>query len=277
MEELKIHTSLPNGVKIALQRENDPDCVAVEFVKAAQHARKQGKKSIWGLPVGPTSHHEPLIRLFESERLDLSNVVTFNLDEYLDGEMQWIPESSPISFRGIIQQTLFDELDRIAVERSIPKENRRFPDPNACDRYTDLIRWYGGLDLCFLGLGLDGHIAFNEPIPSTKMSSSEYPALTTRTVALHPKTIIQNFARYFVNRMWEPEHGLAEIPTHAVTMGMREILSARRIIMRPDSFERGMLRRILFDPPTPELPASYLQHHPDCVFLVNDRDAAEIV
>ena len=136
--------------------------------------------------------------------------------------------------------------------------------PNGCavdlagegKRYDEHISELGGIDLQLLGIGLDGHIGFNEP--------DKYFVKTTHVVDLHESTIKAN-SRFFAN--------IDEVPRRAITMGMVSIMQAKKIlIVVSGKGKADIVKKAFFGPVTPEVPASVLQLHND-VTLVGDRDA----
>ena len=247
-------------IRVASQEEVTFDGVAAEFCRITEANNAAGRTTQWALPVGPTGHHRPLVRRFKEEGCDFSRVSTFNLDEYLDAEGQWVDSGWDMSFRGIMDRTLFSLLDDPA--RAIKPENIHFPDPLDCGKITRAIDACGGLDVCMLVLGLNGHIAFNEPAESEdEISVEDFGRLETRVLPLAPRTVLQNFAgREFKHMPF--------IPSRAVTLGMKEILSAERILMWAGTWDTHIMHRALLGPVTPLVPASYLQRHPDCTFII---------
>jgi glucosamine-6-phosphate deaminase len=172
------------------------------------------------------------------------NVVTFNLDEYAG-----ISCEHPGSYCSFMQGVLFDHVD-------IRRENAHIPDGTApdldaeCARYERDIAAAGGLDLTFLGLGSNGHIAFNEP--GTPWSSR------TRVVELTESTRAANAALF-------PE----EVPRRAITMGIATILSSRRIVLLASGErKRAAIERLRGGEMTEDFPASALRKHADVTVLV---------
>jgi len=250
-------------IRVAAQEEVTLAGVAAEFCRITVENNKAGRTTQWALPVGPTGHHKPLVRMFKEEGCDFSRVSTFNLDEYLDAKGQWVDLAWEMSFRGIMDRTFFSLLDD--PSRAIKRENIHFPDPLDCGKITRTIEACGGLDICLLGLGLNGHIAFNEPVESEdEISVEDFGNLETRVILLTPKTILQNFA-------WRDFKHMPFIPSRAVTLGMKEILSAKRILMWAGTWETDIMHRALLGPITPLVPASYLQQHPDCTWIIPEK------
>ena len=181
-----------------------------------------------GLPAGntPTGMYEELVRL----QLDFSKVHTFNLDEYVG-----LAPADPRSFHAYMRKTFFDRIN-------LPQENIYFPD----EKYEETIRRAGGIDLMVLGVGLNGHIAFNEP----------GSALTSRTrvVTLAPETVAP--------------------VRQGITMGVATILEARQILLLVSgTSKREILRRALEEPVQESLPASALQLHSNLT-VIADRAAS---
>ena len=133
--------------------------------------------------------------------------------------------------------------------------------PNGCasdldaegERYDKLIESLGGIDIQLLGIGLDGHIGFNEP--------DDVFIGKTHRVALDESTIEAN-ARFFQDK--------SQVPTHAITMGIKSIMNARKILLIANGKDKKeILEKALYGPVTPEVPASILQLHPDLTVICN--------
>ena len=254
-------------IRVASQEEVTFDGVAAEFCRVTEENTAAGRSTQWALPVGPTGHHKPLLRMFREERCDFSRVSTFNLDEYLDPQGRWVDPELEMSFRGIMDRTFFSLLDDPA--RAIQPENIHFPDPLDCGKMTRTIEACGGLDACMLGFGLNGHIAFNEPAESEEdISVEDFGNLETRVLRLAPRTVLQNFAH-------RDYKYIPFIPSRAVTLGMKEILSSRRILMWAGTWDTDIMHRALLGPVTPLVPGSYLQRHPDCTWIIPEKVIGE--
>ena len=165
---------------------------------------------------------------------NFSNVITFNLDEYV-GLNGWHPQS----YNHFMYENLF---------KSLTFKKRFFPSVNGVDLYDDLIEAYGGIDIQILGIGTNGHIAFNEP--GTPRNSK------THVVNVSENTIKDN-SRFL--------YSIDEVPTHARTMGIETIMKAKRIyLVARGSHKKDILERAVNGDITPEVPASFLQEHPNC-------------
>lgn len=208
--------------------------------------------SVLGLPTGSTvlGLYGRLRDYYWKGDLDFSRVRTFCLDEYvgLDGDNRQ-------SFGYYMNKHLFDHIN-------IEDGNAHLPDGLAadleeeCERYNDLIESLGGVDVQVLGLGGNGHIGFNEP--------GDYFKKSTHLVNLDESTISAN-ARFFKS--------IDEVPREAITVGVGNILSAKKIILCVSGEQKAdILRQVLTGNVTPQVPASILQFHPDCI-VVADEDA----
>ena len=204
-------------------------------------------KTVLGLPTGttPIGAYRQLIEWYKKGDLDFSQVTTFNLDEYLG-----LDGSHPQSYRYFMDNQLFDHVN-------IRKGNTHVPDGTAadpeaeCELYEQAIKEAGGIDLQVLGIGNNGHIGFNEP-------GAAYEK-TTNVTELTESTIEAN-SRLFASK--------EEVPTKALTMGMKTIMHARRILLLVSGQHKlDILNAALHGPITPEVPASLLQLHPDLTVI----------
>lgn len=219
-----------------------------------------GKPTVMIVPVGPVGQYSRLARICNIERMSLHNLWLFNMDEYLTEEGQWLPIDHPLSFRGHMQRSLLDLLDD---ELAPPAEQVVFPDPHDLQSVPKMMARLGGVDVCYGGIGINGHIAFNEPPePGEQMSDEEFADLPTRVVRLARETRT-------INSVTVAGGNIPLIPQSAVTVGMRECLSAREIRLyanRP--WQRSVIRRVLHGPVTAEVPCSLVQTHSNASLTV---------
>lgn len=210
-------------------------------------------QSVLGLATGstPIGLYQCLVEKYRAGELDFSRIRSVNLDEYLGLS----PEDDQ-SYRYFMNENLFRHININLANTYVPDGIAK--DPVAeCARYDELICRLGGIDMQLLGIGNNGHIGFNEPANTF--------ALSTHCVALTESTIQAN-ARFFADS--------EQVPQQALTMGIGQIMRARRVIVIASGSEkREALRKAFWGPVTPEVPASILQMHPD-VTLVMDRQAA---
>ncbi len=210
--------------------------------------------AVLGLATGgtPIRCYAELIRLHQEAGLDFSQVRTFNLDEYVG-----LAPDHPQSYRRFMEEQLFDKLN-------IPREQTHVPNGLAddfeqfADAYEQQIREAGGIDLQLLGIGRDGHIAFNEPGSSL--------ASRTRLKCLTQETIDDN-ARFF--------EASEEVPSLAVTMGVGTILEAREcLLLAAGSGKASAIRLAVEGPVSAQVTASALQLHRRATIVLDAEAAA---
>ena len=223
---------------------------------AAQFVAQQVKKNphtVLGLPTGgtPLSMYSHIAALYREGKVDFSDVVTFNLDEYLG-----LGPEHEQSYYYFMNQNLYSKVN-------LKKENIHIPSGVApdmeqeCRDYDEKIKAAGGIDLMVLGIGPNGHIGFNEP-------DGELQA-ATHLVDLTQETIQAN-ARFFSD--------ISQVPVKAITMGVGTILNAKRILMLISGENKQKIARELFEGNiTTQNPSSLLRVHPDVTVLL-DKAAA---
>ncbi|MDD6603053.1 MAG: glucosamine-6-phosphate deaminase [Eubacteriales bacterium] len=216
----------------------------------------QKPDSVLGLATGstPIKAYDHMIKLYRQGAVDFSQVTTFNLDEYCNLDIK-----DKNSYHSFMYENLFNNIN-------IPDENINFLDGNAadveqeCKNYEKKIKQAGGIDIQLLGIGSNGHIAFNEPAESFQRWS--------HIVALKESTIKDN-SRFF--------NSIEEVPTHALTMGIGSIMQAKRILIIALSEHKAKaVKQVIDGQVTPQCPASVLQFHPD-VTLMLDKGAASLL
>ncbi len=215
----------------------------------------KGKNTVMIVPVGPVFQYRRFARLANMEQMDCSRVYLFNMDEYLTDDRQWVPADHPLSFRGFMQRELYDRLEGVSV---IPEENRFFPEPGKEAELWEKMQELGGVDLALGGIGIRGHIAFNEALDETEhMSNEEFRALPTRILPLTKETRT-------INSVTGLGGYIDGIPRWCITIGMKEILSARKIRFYLNrEWQKGIIRVICLDPVSGHAPATFFQEHPD--------------
>jgi len=229
-------------------------CLAARLVARAIRAKPH---LVLGLATGRTMErvYEELVRFHREEGLDFSHCHTFNLDEFVG-----LGPDDPHSFRRFMETRLFSKVN--LDSRNIHFLNGLAQDLHAeCEAYERQIRTCGGIDLQLLGIGVDGHIGFNEPL-SALMSR-------TREKALTPATIRQ-YAPFFGSPRRVPKRG--------ITMGVGTILESRTCLLLATGEEKAkVVARAVEGPMTAMISASALQLHPSCCVVVDEAAAAELV
>src|SRR5438552_18378538 len=205
--------------------------------------------AVLGMATGstPLGLYQELVRLYKAGHVDFSRVTTFNLDEYVG-----LPANHPQSYHYFMREHFFQHVN-------IPQHNINIPSgttsnyPAFCQWYEGRIAECGGIDVQILGIGSDGHIAFNEP--GSSLSSR------TRLKTLSKSTIDDN-ARFFNSR--------EEVPVYAITMGVGTILEARKIVLLANGKKKAeAVAQAVEGPVTSMITASALQLHPDSTVYVD--------
>ncbi|MDD3155559.1 MAG: 6-phosphogluconolactonase [Victivallaceae bacterium] len=208
-----------------------------------------------GLATGNTmlTLYRLLAEKWKAANTDLSQLHTWNLDEYAGPDGEAVPESHPLSYRRYMRENLFGRIDPAL---GFDESRAHFPNPKHPETFDAALEQTGGIDLQLLGIGFNGHIAFNEPIAESQIGRAEFAALPSRLIALTPLTIETN------QRL--TAEGEDIVPRHAATMGMRQILEAKKLLLLACFPEQEKpLREIRGGRVTSELPASYLLDAPD--------------
>lgn len=258
IEELLKRTKIPLEV---LDTDDDIyyDMVRV-MMEEIRRNNSLSKNTVFIVPVGPVFQYRRFVRLANLEQLDCSHVYIFNMDEYLTDERQWIPETDPLSFRGFMKRELYSRLEGAAF---IPEENRFFPEPGNEAFIWRKMQELGGVDMALGGIGIKGHIAFNEALdPEVEMSNEDFRQLPTRILPLTKETKT-------INSVTGLGGYIDGVPNWCITVGMKEILSARKIRFYMNrEWQRGILRKICLDEVSGHAPATFFQEHPDAKLCV---------
>ncbi len=239
-------------MKVIVTKDYTQMCKLASRIFAAQITLKP--ESVLGLATGstPVGMYNELVEMYKEGRVDFSKVRTVNLDEYagLDG-------SNDQSYRYFMNHNLFDHIN-------IDKENTNVPNGVAadlqaeCERYEQVVADMGGVDIQLLGIGNNGHIAFNEPC-------EEFPE-KTHIVDLTQNTIEAN-ARFFSS--------MDEVPKKALTMGIGTIMKAKKIVLLANGAKKAQtIYDTVYGPITPKVPASVLRLHPDVTIFADEEAAA---
>lgn len=212
---------------------------------------KNKPNCVLGLATGssPVGAYKKLAEYNAKGELDFSKATSVNLDEY-----EGLDSSNDQSYRYFMNKNLFEHIN-IDVNKTYV--------PNGCaddlkkegQRYDELIESLGGIDIQLLGIGLDGHIGFNEP--------DEVFTKETHPVELDPSTIEAN-ARFFEKK--------EDVPTKAITMGMGGIMGAKKVLLIANgAAKKEIVEKSFYGPITPKVPASILQLHPDVTVIFSEN------
>ena len=229
--------------------------------RAVAPVLKRGGSFNLGLATGNTmiELYQILANRFNEDGIDLSRLQTWNLDEYAADQHHAVSHDHPLSYWKYMHEKLFG---KFAPARNFQEEQAHFPDPAEPAKFDRDLEAAGGLDLQLLGIGFNGHIAFNEPVRKSEISVQTYGQLPTRVLPLTQETIDQN-TKVTANG------DSSLVPRFAATTGMKPILAAKKeLLLACFAEQEAPLTRMLTDNrPTPELPASYLLTHPDFTLI----------
>ena len=230
----------------------DYEEVSLEAAKIFAEQIKAKPDSVLGLATGstPLGMYRELIRLYKAGELDFSRLTTVNLDEYYP-----LAPDHPQSYRYFMNENLFNHIN-IDPARTYVPDGLAVEPAAACAAYDMQIERLGGIDLQLLGIGENGHIAFNEPADEL-VAGTHITDLTESTIRAN-------------SRFFESE---ADVPRKAMTMGMGSILHARRIVLIAcGKNKHEAVAALQGGRVTPHIPATLLKLHPD-VTVICDKEA----
>jgi glucosamine-6-phosphate deaminase len=236
------------------------------FDEIAQAAARGDALSLI-VPIGPKAHYPILAEMVNEARLPLGHVSFFGMDNWLDWQGRLLPLEHPFNLEGYFRAHF---VNLVEPELRPPDENVLFPSPLELDRSARELARRGGAATTYGGFGFQGHVAFNEP-PATRwtpITLEQLRSSTTRVVPLALDTIIAHAQRSLGGNVFG-------VPPMAITLGMRELLAARRIRLYTDGgpWKQTILRILLFAEPTVDYPVTLVRDHPD-VEVVVDADSA---
>ncbi|MEG1805723.1 MAG: glucosamine-6-phosphate isomerase [Clostridia bacterium] len=208
-----------------------------------------GKKAVMIMPLGPVGQYKYLSKIVNDEQISLKNITFINMDEYMWDETTLIEKDNPLSFEFSMYKEFYNNVDEKLI---MPKSQRIFPTPTNGAEIREIIAKNGGVDLCIGGIGIDGHIAFNEP-PQDDTTDEEFKNLSVRVIKILTETII-------TNGIYEFEGAYEFMPHYAVTIGFKEILSAKKIRLYTfKPFHKMVVRKACFYPQSASFPVTLLQ------------------
>lgn len=241
---------------VILKRDNEE--INLQAAQLIASAIKKKPSLTLGLATGNTmvGLYKHLAHLHKEERLDFSQVVTFNLDEYLG-----LPATHPQSYHHFMHENFFRHVNVPPRNIHIPDGGIRGDYDEYCASYERAIRDAGAIDLQLLGIGRNGHIGFNEPTSSL--------ASRTRLKVLSQETLDDNAKSFGAGE---------DSPRCAITMGIGTILEARKIILLATGESKAAaLAKAIEGPITSAVSASALQLHPDVTFILDGPAASQLM
>jgi glucosamine-6-phosphate deaminase len=233
------------------------NALAAQIAKLIQGKKAQNLPCVLGMATGttPILLYKELVRLHKEEGLSFKHVITVNLDEYYP-----IPRNAYQSYWSFMHRHLFDHVDINPNNIYIPNsEWKKDALKENCLAYEQMIEKIGGIDLQILGIGKNGHIGFNEPGSSFHSK--------TRVIHLDNQTRIANLYEW---------HDLNQVPRLAITVGISSIMKAKKIVLLAWGNKADIVAKAVEGGVTEQVPASVLQNHDDCSFIIDEFAAASL-
>ncbi len=233
--------------------------MAEEMAEEIKRNNARGEKTVMICPVGPVGQYPFFVEIVNREKISLKNVWFFNMDEYLTDEKEWILKEEPLSFRGFMDREVYH---KILPELVMPKEQRVFPDPHKPEAVGEQIEKLGGVDICFGGIGINGHLAFNEA--DDHMTAEAFRNLRTRVLEISRETRT-------ANAIGDLNGAIDDMPWLCVTIGMHEIYHARKVRLGCfRDWHRSVVRHAAYGEVSAHFPVTLMQEHPDVLLRITE-------
>ena len=232
--------------------------VAAMIARLIKEKNAAGKKAVIGLATGstPKSLYAELVRLHQQEALSFKNVIAFNLDQYYPMDKDALQSYHYFMRKYLFEHTDIDPNNYFVPDGTIAKDKVK----EHCREYEQKIEDAGGLDIQILGIGQNGHIGFNEP------GSAIYSK--TRLITLDNSTRMANSYEF---------GNMSQVPRMAITMGISTILKSKKIVLMAwGQAKAPVIQKAVEKEVTEDIPASLLQTHDDCVFVLDESAASDL-
>jgi glucosamine-6-phosphate deaminase len=244
-------------VKIYDNPTEGSNALAAQIAQLIREKQALNLPCVLGMATGatPILLYKELVRMHQQEGLSFKNVITINLDEYYP-----IPRNAYQSYWSFMHRHLFDLVDIDPKNIHLPNSEWNKEElKDSCLAYEQTIEKIGGIDLQILGIGKNGHIGFNEPGSSFHSK--------TRVIHLDNQTRIANLYEW---------HDMNKVPRTAITVGISSIMKAKKIVLLAWGNKAEIVAKSVEGDVTEQVPASVLQNHDDCTFIIDEYAAAEL-
>lgn len=236
--------------------------MALDMINHIQANNDEGKATVFICPVGPVGQYPIFVRLVNQGKISLKNVWFFNMDEYLTDDDKYIDINHRLSFRGFMNRTVYSQ---ILPDLVMPEEQRIFPDPANPSALDEKLESLGGAHVCYGGIGITGHLAFNEP---EEVDYKEFAQRPTRLLDISAETRA-------VNSIGDLGGAVAAMPRRCITIGMKSILAARKLRLYCfRDWHRAVVRQAGYGEVSATFPVTLAQNHPDARITIT-RNVAE--
>ena len=243
--------------------QTEPDMmeeIAELMASVIEKNNAKGEKTVIICPVGPIGQYPIFAQKVNERNISLQNCWFINMDEYLVGDDETIPYENPLSFKATMDRVLYSQVRK---ELLMPTSQRLFPEPKKEAEIDALFEKLGKVDLCLTGVGINGHIAFNEP-PKVNdvITDEEYKNCGTRCADIATETVVNNGA----NKL----RGALDIfPKRCITLGMKQLLKARVLkVYLYCNWQWGIMRKMALEEESRFMPVSFLQNHPNAEMVI---------
>jgi glucosamine-6-phosphate deaminase len=266
-EELENHPRLKIPFRLCQDSTEMGQLMARELVDEIRAHSEKGNITRAIIPCGPSCWYKPFTDLVNREKVSLRNLVVFHMDECLDWQGRELPRKHPYSFRGVMEERFYGPVD---PKLAVPERNRYWLNAHNIEEIRERIA-VDSIDIVYGGWGQDGHVAYNQARRHafSHITVADLGNSTVRIQENNIDTIIALAQRTF---------GMAYqfVPPMSVTLGMKEILSAKRVRLFSDTgaWKQTALRVALFGPITPDYPITLLQEHPDALLTATVSTAS---
>lgn len=242
-------------IDVYKDKETTFKAMADEMVNIILEKNKKNEKTLFIVPLGPTGQYKYFVERVNKERISLKDVTFINMDEYMYNLIKIIDICNPISFRYQMNKLCYEKIDEDLI---MPKEQRIFPDPDDLEHIDKVIEKHGKVDCCFGGIGITGHVAFNEPWGVDKKTSPyEFAHSKVRIATIAEQTKVVNSLDIFDGAYYM-------MPDYCITIGMEEIRNSEKIRLYCfRDWHRMAVRRASFEKPNVYFPVTLLQNHED--------------
>ena len=233
--------------------------MALSMLEAIVRCGKENRPCVLIVPVGPTDQYPILAEIVNRLDISLKHVHFFNMDEYLITPDQPIAPDHYMSFHARMNSEFYN---RVKPELVMPESQRHFPEPGKEAEYDKMIADLGNAEVCFGGLGINGHIAFNEAAGADDpITAEEFAALGTRVLPITRETRTINAYGY-------QRGDLRGMPEYCITVGMKQILASRKVYIALNrDWQHGIAKHVFHDELQAQIPATLLRSRPDVLFV----------
>lgn len=266
-QELAAHPNRKIPFRLCRDSVEMGQIMARELVDEIKTGNDRGETVRAIIPCGPTCWYKPYTDLVNSERVSLKRLVVFHMDECLDWQGRELPRGHPFSFRGFMEKHFYGP---VSPDLAVPPENRNWLTAGNVEEIKEKVG-SAPIDFVLGGWGQDGHVAYNQACrrPFSSVTLDDLRNSTVRVQENNIDTIIA-LAQRTLGAAYQ------FVPPMSVTLGMKEILSARKVRLYSDTgaWKQTALRVALFGPITPEYPITLLQTHPDALLTATVATAS---